>query len=426
MQKHPNFLFEAGPLFLVLFIDGMGLGLVFPILNGLIFDPASTFLPNRLATPAIHNLIYGGIIGIFMLAWFFGAAVLGDLSDHIGRKKSLMICLLGALLSYLISAIAIGLHSLTLLLVGRVIGGLTSGSQPIAQAAIIDLSRPENKARNIGFILLAISLGFIIGPLAGGVLSDSRILPWFSFASPFYFAAGISLLNMLLLSALFHETFMPKDTRFHLNPYHAIHLFISAFENRRIRILSITFLIFIFGWSSYYSFVSLFLLKSFGFSPTQISVFMAVMGVGFGISNGYLVDYFTKRFSLKNNFLFFTLLGATLVFLMLEIGSAILQWALVAPLAASVSIGYAAMLTLFSNQVDENSQGWVMGISGAIMAFVFGVDGLIIGAVAILSPLLPIAISAVSLLLAVIFGLKFINKADEGHPNPAPPDLIRG
>ncbi|AML48313.1 hypothetical protein AYM02_02945 [Coxiella burnetii] len=88
-------------------------------------------------------------------------------------KKGAVGCLIGSFLGYLLSAFAVGIHSLTFLILGRVIAGFTAGSQPIAQAAIVDVSSEAHKARNIGLILLAISLGFIIGPIIGGVLSDS-------------------------------------------------------------------------------------------------------------------------------------------------------------------------------------------------------------------------------------------------------------
>src|SRR4051794_22082153 len=101
-MKSKSLLINAGPLLLVLLIDGMGLGLIFPILNGLIFDPKSQFLTG--ASPIFHNVIYGAIVSVFMLCWFFGAAVLGDLSDKIGRKKSLLICLVGTCVGYLLSA----------------------------------------------------------------------------------------------------------------------------------------------------------------------------------------------------------------------------------------------------------------------------------------------------------------------------------
>src|SRR3990167_3386359 len=152
---HKSFFLIAMPLFLVLFIDGMGLGLVFPLLNALVMDPHSSFLPTHFGD-AIRNVCFGSLVGIYMICWFFGASFLGDLSDHIGRRKALLLCLIGAFFGYVLSAISVILHSVFLLLLGRVIAGFTAGSQPIAQAAIVDLSEPEHKVRNLGFILLAV------------------------------------------------------------------------------------------------------------------------------------------------------------------------------------------------------------------------------------------------------------------------------
>ncbi len=408
-MENKSFFKSAGPLLLVILIDGMGLGLVFPILNSLIFDPQSDFLSGAFFTPALQNMIYGAIVSIFMLCWFFGAAVLGDLSDKIGRKKSLLICLLGTFLSYILSAIAVMIHSLSLLILGRVIAGFTSGSQPIAQAAIVDLSSPEDKMRNIGYILFALSIGFIVGPLIGGILSNKNIIPWFDFSVPFYFAAIISLINMGMLWWLFNETFMTKSTTFKVNFYQAIAIFISAFKNEKIRNLSIIFFIFMVGWSSFYSFIALFLLKSYQFTPTQVSLYMAGMGVGFGIGNVYLSNFFARRFSLTIIFICSALMTAILIFLMLLLQSALFNWLIIIPLASAVSVAYTASLTLFSNQVDENSQGWVMGVTGSIMAFVFGVDGIVVGIVAAWSPILPLGIAAASLLLTGIVAYFYID-----------------
>ena len=183
-KKEPGFFLRAAPLFLVLFIDSMGLGLVFPILNALVIDPHSNFISYHLDSNA-RNLLFGFTISIYMFCWFFGAAFLGDLSDQIGRKNALMICLLGACFGYLLSALAVVLNSYLLLLIGRIIAGFTAGSQSIAQAAIVDISLPEHKARNLGLILFFASLGFIVGPMIGGTLSTSSLVSWFNYAMPF-------------------------------------------------------------------------------------------------------------------------------------------------------------------------------------------------------------------------------------------------
>jgi len=402
MQTKKRFFIKAAPLLLVLFIDGMGLSLVVPVLNALMFDPHSLFFSGVALSPGMHNFIYGAIISVFMLCWFFGAALLGDLSDHIGRKKSLIICLLGAGFSYLISAVAVIFHSLTLLLIGRIIAGLTSGSQPIAQAAIVDLSDGEHKARNIGFILMASSLGFILGPLLGGIFSDNRIVSWFDFSTPFYFAALISFLNVLLLCWLFEESFVAKTTKISLRFYQAIEVFISAFKHEKIKKLSVVFFIFIFGWSSFYSFISVFLIKIYAFTPLEISLFMAVMGFGFCVGTGVMVQYLVKRFALIAIFKSTTLLSAFFALLIASIGHAWVSWFFVAPLACSISIAYSVIVTIYSDQVDADSQGWVMGITGSIMALVWAINGVVVGVVAAISPSSPILIAAITLVVAVL------------------------
>lgn len=410
MPAQPNFFTKASPLLLVLFIDAMGLSLIMPILNALIFDPEAHFLPSVVATPFIHNIIYGFIIGIFMFCWFFGAAILGDLSDYIGRKKSLSICLWGAILSYLTSAFAVNAHSILLLLLGRIISGLTAGSQPIAQAAIIDLSSPDTKARNIGFILFSLSLGFIVGPLLGGLFSDTHLVSWFDFSTPFYFAALISSLNLILLWRLFDETAVSNKGRFPFRPSQAITVFVSAFRHEKIKYLSALFFVFIFGWSSFYSFVSLFLIKTYAFTPMQISLFMVVMGIGFGLGTGVLVQYCSRHFQMRHTFFVTTLLASILSLLTVVVNHAWVSWVLVAPLACCVAIAYSTIITIFSDQVDAQSQGWVMGITGSIMAFVWAVNALSIGVLATWSVKLPIYMAGMCLLVVVLLDLFYKNR----------------
>lgn len=405
-----NFLITAAPLLLILFIDGMGLGLVFPILNNLIVDPASTFVDPAL-TDNMRNFIFGIIVSIFMLCWFFGAPYLGDLSDNVGRKKSLMICLIGASLGYAISGIGVSAHSLSLLIIGRIIAGFTSGSQPIAQAAIVDMSEPEHKTRNISLILLALSLGFIFGPLIGGILSNKSFFPWFSFSLPFYFATTISLLNALLLHFSFQETFITAQ-KVKVKLHRAIEIFISAFRHEKIRNLSLIFLIMVFGWSSYYTFISMFLLKKFNFSAFDVTLFMAAMGVGFGIGNGFLANFCAKHFKLQPCVIAALALAAVGITATVLSQSATTSWILIIPIAALLSVAYAIILTIFSNQVDSSAQGWVMGITGAIIALTFGINSLLLGLLTNLGVNAPLYISSFGLALSAIF-MSFYKESPE-------------
>ncbi|MBA2654741.1 MAG: MFS transporter [Gammaproteobacteria bacterium] len=413
MSSKNNFFIAAAPLLLILFIDGMGLGLVFPILNNLIVDPSSHFIALSYSESA-RNFIFGAIVASFMLSWFFGAPFLGDLSDNIGRKKSLMICLIGATLGYLISAVGIMGNSIVLLILGRIVAGFTSGSQPIAQAAIIDISEPQHKTRNISYILLALSLGFIFGPLLGGVLSDKSIQPWFNFSLPFFFAAGISLLNALFLQFLFIETFT-KTQNVKIKLHRAIEIFIAAFRHEKIRVLSLIFLIMVFGWSSFYTFISMYLLKKYNFDAFHITLFMAFMGVGFGIGNGFLANFCAKRFNLRATVIVTLFLGSVGILITVMAERPLYAWWSIIPIAALLSVAYALILTIFSNQVSDTAQGWVMGITGAIMALTFGINSLMLGLLSTLGVNVPLYISISGLAASAMLMFLFKDPGDKSR-----------
>ena len=134
----------------------------------------------------------------------------------------------------------------------------------------------------------------------------------------------------------------------------------------------------------------------------QIALYMAVMGAGFGIGTGFLVNFCTQHFSLKNNFIAGALIAAlaslvTVVFLHPEF-----SWITIAPLGAAIAVAYSAILTMFSNQVDADSQGWVMGITGAIMAFAFGMNSVLIGMLADLSPRVPLFLATGCLIISAV------------------------
>jgi len=407
MSKHHS-LTSMLPLFLVLFIDGMGLGLLFPILNAILIEPQAGFLPPDTSI-RMRDFDYGLTIGIFMICWFFGAAILGDLSDSIGRKKALMICLLGSFFGYLLSAIAIIVHSFWLLILGRMIAGFTAGSQPIAQAAIVDISSDEHKARNIGIILLSISLGFVFGPIFGGLLSDPTIIHWFSFATPMYFAAGLALVNALLLHWGFSETYIKADKKITIKWHHAVHVFMSAFKHPSIRRYSVILLVMIFGWSNYFSFISLYLLQTYHYSAMQNSFFLAMMGLGFSIGCGYLVDRLTKRYDFEKLIIVGLFLTAGFVLLTVVSTPQWVAWLSTLLIGMSLSVAYSVLLTVFSNQASSDEQGWVMGVTGSIMALCFGLTSIFTGLIVQMGAILPMILAIVGLAASaiILFVFKF-------------------
>lgn len=286
-----------------------------------------------------------------------------------------------------------------MLIIGRMIAGFTAGSQPIAQAAIVDISPAEDKARNIGFILLAVSLGFVLGPIIGGVLSNHNLVSWFGFAVPMYFAAFLSALNALLLSMTFQETFVRTAGKISIQWNHALKIFLAAFQHQGIRRYAVVLLIMIFGWSNYFSFISMYLLQTYHYSTMQNSLFLAVMGIGFSIGCGFLVDFVSKRFHAEH---VVTIgLGATAIFVLITLLSPQqwVAWVCSFFIGVSLSVGYSVLLTIFSDQVGENEQGWVMGVTGSIMALCFGLTSVFTGLTAQMGAEMP--------MLFAFFGLGF-------------------
>jgi DHA1 family tetracycline resistance protein-like MFS transporter len=395
-----TFVKKLMPLLLVLFIDSMGMGLFFPVLSSLIIDPSLHFLAGEYSIEK-RQFIYGVIISVYMFSWFFGAAILGDVSDFIGRKKSLLICLGGAVLGYVVAGISIAIHSIALMIIGRLIAGFTAGSQAIAQAAIVDISDAGNKSRNMSWMVLTLSLGFLMGPIIGGILSSPELISWFNYTIPMYFAAFISLLNIVLLSYLFNETFIPTK-KFFLNWFRAIEVFISAFKHRRVRNLSIVLLFMEIGWGAYFSFIVTFMVNSFHFTALQSGLFLSLVALGFSGGSGILVPLCLKWMSLRLAVVINFIVAAAMIFIMVITQSLHIALIVGFVVGANIAVCYSNLLTLLSNQVSPEEQGWVMGMTGSVGALCFAVTSLLGSVVSFLGLSAPMIIGAVALLVGGI------------------------
>lgn len=362
------------PLSLLILIDHIGYGILYPILVPLFMDTNGILGPD--ASEYAKSLWYNITLAIFPITLFFGATFLGSLSDQFGRKKVLIICLIGAAISYLLGAIAIDLNHATLLIFSRMAAGLTAGSMPIAQAAIIDISSEENRSSNLGLIILAASLGFVLGPMIGGFFTNTQIASWFNYATPFYVASLLALINTCFLIFCFKETFIPKK-KVSFNWYQYVELSLAPFQVKEIRFLSLVYFLIQLGWGFYFQFVAVFLLKKFSFSSQDISVYMTLMGVGFAIGSCFGLRLL-NRFFKEKNIAFWSLIAACLTtlltFLAINVG---LNWLLSIMIGTSMSIVYSLMIKFYSQLVSEEKQGWIMGVSEAVISVAFAVTPLL-------------------------------------------------
>ncbi|HEX8898439.1 MAG TPA: MFS transporter, partial [Chthoniobacterales bacterium] len=178
-------------LFLTVFIDLIGFGIVIPILP--------LYAEQFHASP----IAIGWLTGIYSGMQIIFTPILGKLSDRLGRRPVLFVSIVGTAIGFALMGLA---HSMTLLFAGRIIAGITGGNIAIPQAYIADVTTPEKRSRAMGMIGAAFGLGFTFGPLIGGVMS--RI----SYGAPFFFSAGLAVINAALVYLILPES-LPREHR---------------------------------------------------------------------------------------------------------------------------------------------------------------------------------------------------------------------
>ena len=237
--------------------------------------------------------------------------------------------------------------------------------------------------------------------MCGGFFSSPQIYSGFTLSTPLYFAAFISLLNAVLLFWLFKETFKTRS-KISLKFHRAIEIFISAFKNHKVRYLSFVFLLMLLGWGCFYSFISLFLTKQLNFSALQVNIFMVLLALGFWAGFGFIVNWIVHHLSTKQTIISALIMCGTISFITALSTLSWMMWIIAVLIGMSISVPYSMMIAVFSNQVDENSQGWVMGITGAIASGAFAIAGFGGAFLADNSPNLPIIFSALFFMLSGI------------------------
>jgi len=191
-------------IFATIALDAVGLGLIFPILPRLIAEVTQ----GDAIAPTI-----GIMAALYAAMQFLFAPMLGALSDSLGRRPVLLVSLAGAAINYVVMAVA---PQLWMLLLGRALAGLTSANVSVAMAYITDISPPEKRARRFGLFNAMFGIGFIIGPVLGGVLGDYGV------RLPFIAAAVLNAGNLLLALFILPESRKGDGHRVHLGMFNPL------------------------------------------------------------------------------------------------------------------------------------------------------------------------------------------------------------
>lgn len=338
-------------LFTVL-LDAMGIGLIIPVMPDLIREVNG----GTLATAAI----WGGVLSTsFAVMQFLFGPVLGGLSDRYGRRPVLLISLVVMSLDYLVMAVA---GSIWLLLIGRIVGGITAATQSTANAYMADISAPKDKAANFGLIGAAFGLGFVLGPLIGGLLAE------FGTRAPFYAAALLAALNAILGWIVLSETVTDRIRRAfswrRANPLGTLRALRALPQVGALLgvyfIYQVAFIVYPATWS-YFG------VERFGWSPAMIGLSLALFGIMLAIIQGVMIRPILRLLGERGTVIYghgFDI-AAFLALAFVTSGT----WALIlTPLAACAAVITPALQGIMSKAVGDDQQGELQGALTSVAA----------------------------------------------------------
>ncbi len=346
-------------IFVTIFIDLVGFGMVIPIL------PYYANTPPFNATPRD----IGFLVATYSLMQFFFSPVLGRLSDRFGRRPILFISLLGSAVGYFVIGFA---NTLFLVFLGRIIGGITGGNISTAQAYIADVTSRENRAKGMGLFGAAFGLGFIFGPAMAGILSKYGV------HVPFFFAAALSFANAIALYFILPESLKKRADATIPQRKNRLLVMFESFKHKEFREINILYFLLVTAFSIMtYAFV-LYTAFRFAYTPEQNGYLFAFVGFVAILGQGVLFERLVKKFGESPLIVVGCFLMVASLFAVplvgpqfgglggLLIGTAVLSFgnALASP----------GLTSLASKTAAEHDQGRTLGImqSGASLARVIG------------------------------------------------------
>lgn len=337
-------------------LDAVGIGLIFPILPALLREVTQT---TEIAT------LIGVMLALYSAMQFLFSPILGVLSDRFGRRPVLLVSLAGAAIDYLVMAFA---PELWLLVLGRAIAGVTSANMAVATAYITDISAEEERAKRFGLFHAMFGIGFIIGPVLGGLLGDVWV------RAPFIAAAALNGLNFALALFVLPES-RPGRTRTKfelrtLNPFAPLRW---AFTFAPLIPMMAIFVIMNFVGTMYGTVWALFGEDQFQWNGMMIGLSLGAYGLFHAGAQAFLTGPAAARFGEK--WALVVGMGCELTALTV-IAFASEGWLLfaVAPLFALGGIGMPALQSLTTTQVGSDKQGQLQGVLASLvsLAAVFG------------------------------------------------------
>ena len=392
-------------IILTVMIDAMGIGLIIPVMPDLIAQVQSADL-SRAA-------LWGGVLATtFAVMQFLFSPLVGSLSDRFGRRPVLLTSLTVMALDYVLMALA---GSIWLLLLGRVIGGISAATGATASAYMADITRPEKRAAAFGMIGAGFGAGFVLGPVAGGFLAE------FGTRAPFWAAAVLAAGNVIFGWIVLRETVntrsaAPLSWR-RANPLGALR---ALGDLPGVSRLLLVYFLYHLAFAVYPSVWSYFGKAQFGWSPSMIGGSLALFGAAMAVVQGGLIRPVLHRFAERGTVLIGFACSITTFGLIATVtwGSAIL---ILTPLAALAGVIPPALQALMSARVTPERQGALQGLLTSASALAMVVAPLVMTSVfaAFTSASTPVYFAGAPFVLSMILSVVALVVFRRVRINPA-------
>jgi len=339
----------------IVLMNGIGMTVVFPLLPFLL----GNYLP---ATQIVVGM--SALASVFAACTFLAAPIFGALSDRYGRKKILIISLLGSVIGYILFGIG---GALWVLFLGRIIDGLTAGNISTLFAYIADSTEPQERTKWFSYVGAAMGIGCMIGPALGGPLGAISI------TLPFFVTAGIMFLSVICTYFFLPESLCPekRSTHFSIKSFNTFGQFKDIFSMKEARALIVVGGFFYVGLGIYQFNFSIFLKDIFSWGPALIGGIFTLIGACDIISRAVLLPLLLKKFSERNIGIVGLLglaLGLTLIIISTYISSPVLIIAAVMSITLGEGLFDPSYNGRLSRSVDESGQGKLQGVNQSLQS----------------------------------------------------------
>ncbi|HXE80385.1 MAG TPA: MFS transporter, partial [Vicinamibacterales bacterium] len=331
-------------IFLTVFIDLLGFGIVIPLLP---------FYAGHFGASA---LAVGLLSTSFSVAQFVFAPFWGRLSDRIGRRPVILMGLAGSAASYALFAVA---ESLTMLVVARIMSGIAGANIPTAQAFIADVTPPDQRARGMGVLGAAFGLGFALGPAVGGFMSR-----W-GYSAPGWFAAALSLAAFALALAVLPET-LPPEARGTSRRPSRLESFRMALARPQLPLVLAVYFLVLAAFSSFESMFALYGEYRFGLTAASVGYVFTLVGVVLATIQGLLVGRVVRRTGERRLVPVAIVVLACGLALIPVSGSVPVLTLACLVIACGMGFHNPSILSVISQLADPRAQGGALGVSQAL------------------------------------------------------------